>query len=53
MLVYALGGIDAARAGDCAVAGAHGVAAIRSVWDGVGGASAACAMVAAVHALRG
>jgi thiamine-phosphate pyrophosphorylase len=50
MLVYALGGIDAQRAPDCARAGADGVAAIRSVWDGVGGASAACAMVEAMRA---
>ena len=52
MRVYALGGIDTARAADCVAAGADGVAAIRSVWDGVGGAFAACAMIKAVRARR-
>lgn len=53
VLVYALGGVDAERAGECAAAGAHGVAAIRSVWIEPGGASAARAMVDAVRSRRG
>jgi thiamine-phosphate pyrophosphorylase len=51
VLVYALGGIDAERAVECAGAGAHGVAAIRSVWIEPG-ASAARKMVEAVRASR-
>jgi thiamine-phosphate pyrophosphorylase len=53
LLLYALGGIDAARAGACVGAGAHGVAAIRSAWSERGGDVAARAMVEAVRASRG
>jgi thiamine-phosphate pyrophosphorylase len=49
LLVYALGGIDAARVPECARAGARGVAAIRSMWS-AGGAKAASDMVACVRA---
>jgi thiamine-phosphate pyrophosphorylase len=52
ILVYALGGIDAARAAECVRAGAQGVAAIRSAWINPGGAAASCAMVAAVRESR-
>ena len=52
MPIYALGGIDAARAGDCVAAGADGVAAMRSVWAGVDGASIAGAMVRVVRSRR-
>ena len=52
VLLYALGGVDAARATECTGAGAFGVAAIRSVWADPGGVAAACAMVAAVRASR-
>jgi thiamine-phosphate pyrophosphorylase len=52
LLLYALGGIDPARAVECVGAGAYGVAAIRSIWTERDGGSAACAMVAAVRARR-
>ena len=50
VLVYALGGIDAVRAAECVRAGAHGVAAIRSVW--AADAATASAIVASVRACR-
>src|SRR5687767_10821613 len=53
VLVYALGGVDGRRAAECVQSGAYGVAAIRTVWDPHGGASAACAIVKAVRACRG
>jgi thiamine-phosphate pyrophosphorylase len=52
VLLYALGGIDAERAVECVSKGAYGVAAIRGAWADSGGASAACAMVAAVRSNR-
>jgi thiamine-phosphate pyrophosphorylase len=52
VLLYALGGIDANRASECVRAGAHGVAAIRSVWAEPGGADAARDMVEVVRASR-
>jgi thiamine-phosphate pyrophosphorylase len=52
VLLYALGGIDPARAGDCVSRGAHGVAAIRSVFEPNSGACAAQAVVAAVRSHR-
>lgn len=47
LLVYALGGLDAERALECARAGAQGVAAIRSMWSAEG-AEVAARIVTAV-----
>jgi thiamine monophosphate synthase len=54
VLVYALGGLDAERASECARAGAHGVAAIRSMWsaDGAEVAARIVSEVTAVAAMR-
>jgi thiamine monophosphate synthase len=39
--MYALGGLDAERALECARAGAHGFAAIRRMWSAEGAEVAA------------
>lgn len=44
--VYALGGVDAHRAAPCAAAGAHGVAAIRAVFDAPDPVAVARALIA-------
>jgi thiamine-phosphate pyrophosphorylase len=48
--LFALGGIDAARAGELARAGAHGVAVIREVWDKPRPAAALADLIAAIDA---
>lgn len=50
--LYALGGVDASNAGACVRAGAHGIAAIRSLWRAADPAAAAIALVAAVEGAR-
>jgi thiamine-phosphate pyrophosphorylase len=52
VIVFALGGIDAARTPSCMAAGAHGVAAIGSLFAAGGGGTAAAEIVAAVRAHR-
>ena len=50
--VFALGGINAARAGDVVRAGAHGVALIRDVWDSAEPARTLAELLAAIDAAR-
>ena len=52
LFVYALGGIDLARTGACVAAGAHGVAAIGSVFGPPDAGALARDIVAAVRAHR-
>lgn len=47
--IYALGGVDAARAAECVAAGADGVAVIRAVWIADDIAEAARSLVMAVR----
>ena len=50
--VFALGGIDAARAVEVVRAGAHGVAVIREVWDSPQPARALAGLLAGIDAAR-
>jgi thiamine-phosphate pyrophosphorylase len=50
--VYALGGVDAGRAADCAAAGADGVAVIRCLFDAARPDEVAAALAAPFRAAR-
>jgi len=50
--VIAIGGVDVRHAGDVQAAGAHGVAAIRGVWDAAEPATAVTAYLAVLEAGR-